>query len=47
MKRSFHWYDFLAINSFGFGLSLASGILTPVLIFSLGAFARVEQLKLG
>ncbi len=32
MKRSLHWYDFLAINSYGFGLSLASGILTPVLV---------------
>ena len=32
MKRSLHWYDFLAMNSYFFGTSLASGILTPVLI---------------
>lgn len=32
MKKTYHWYDFLAINSYSFSLSLASGILTPVLI---------------
>jgi MFS family permease len=31
-KHSLQWYDYLSINSYGFGLSLASGILTPVLI---------------
>jgi MFS family permease len=32
LKRTLHWYDFLAISSYGLGLSTASGILTPVLL---------------
>ena len=32
MKRTLHWYDFLAINSYTLGLSTASGILTPLLL---------------
>ena len=32
MKRSMRWYDYLTINTYGLGLSTASGILTPVLL---------------
>jgi MFS family permease len=32
LKRSWHWYDFLAVNGYVFGLSLASGLMTPLLM---------------
>lgn len=32
MKRAMRWYDYLSINTYGLGLSTASGILTPVLL---------------
>ena len=32
LKKTVHWYDFLAISSYSLGLGTASGILTPVLL---------------
>jgi MFS family permease len=43
-KPSLQWYDYLSLNSYGFGLSLASGILTPVLIpYLILLFMPAEQ----
>jgi MFS family permease len=32
MKRTLHWYDFITINIYALGMSMSSGILTPLLL---------------
>lgn len=32
MKRPLHWYDFVTISSYGLGIGMSSGILTPILL---------------
>jgi MFS family permease len=32
MKKNLHWYDFIVVPSFSLGLSIASAVLTPLLL---------------
>ena len=44
MERQLSWYDYIAVNLYWFGLNVASGTLTPVLLPSLVVlFAPPEQ----
>ncbi len=44
MKRSLRWYDFITVNAYWLGISIASGILTPVLLpYLVALFMPAEQ----
>lgn len=45
MERKLHWYDHLSINSYVLGLSLASGIITPLLLPVLVVMFMGEEYK--
>jgi MFS family permease len=44
MKRDLHWYDYISINAFVFGISFASGSITPLLLpYLVALFVPAEE----
>jgi len=44
VKRDLHWYDYISINAFVFGISFASGSITPLLLpYLVALFVPAEE----